>query len=249
MLSCKGEELDRIKGLDAGADDYMTKPFSGGELKARIRALGRRVEVISYKKKQIEERQRPHEEERIFMFLDLKSSTTIAEELGHIKYHNLLNDFFYDVSTPIIRHKGEVYQYVGDEITVSWSLENGIKNANCLQCFFEIIELIEKTSDKYRQIYGVVPQFKSAFHSGSVTAGPVGLVKKEFVYSGDVLNTASRIQELCNTYNEDLLISKTLLDLLPLSDNYDTKEIGEINLRGKKTPEVLYAINRMNPNH
>ncbi|KGD75153.1 MULTISPECIES: phosphate response regulator transcription factor PhoB [Tatumella] len=43
MLTAKGEEEDRVRGLDAGADDYMTKPFSPKELIARIKAVIRRI--------------------------------------------------------------------------------------------------------------------------------------------------------------------------------------------------------------
>ena len=43
MLTARGEESDKIRGLDVGADDYVTKPFSPGELIARIRALLRRA--------------------------------------------------------------------------------------------------------------------------------------------------------------------------------------------------------------
>jgi DNA-binding response OmpR family regulator len=44
MLTARGEEADRIKGLELGADDYVTKPFSPKELVARVAALLRRVE-------------------------------------------------------------------------------------------------------------------------------------------------------------------------------------------------------------
>jgi DNA-binding response OmpR family regulator len=47
MLTARGEETDRILGLDLGADDYVTKPFSIRELKARVRALLRRAEAAS----------------------------------------------------------------------------------------------------------------------------------------------------------------------------------------------------------
>ena len=43
MLTAKSQEADKIRGLDAGADDYVTKPFSVGELVARIRAIFRRA--------------------------------------------------------------------------------------------------------------------------------------------------------------------------------------------------------------
>jgi len=45
MLTARGEELDKVKGLELGADDYLTKPFSHLELFARIRAVLRRAEM------------------------------------------------------------------------------------------------------------------------------------------------------------------------------------------------------------
>jgi two-component system KDP operon response regulator KdpE len=47
MLTAKGEEEDRVKGLELGADDYVTKPFSPRELVSRVRAVLRRVEQAS----------------------------------------------------------------------------------------------------------------------------------------------------------------------------------------------------------
>ena len=70
----------------------------------------------------------PKEEKRIFMFLDLNSSTTIAERLGDERYHELLKDFFSDITNPILDNNGEIYQYVGDEVIVAWKYEDGIKN-------------------------------------------------------------------------------------------------------------------------
>ncbi|HKR03043.1 MAG TPA: adenylate/guanylate cyclase domain-containing protein, partial [Bacteroidia bacterium] len=78
----------------------------------------------------------PKEEERIFMFLDMKSSTTIAENLGHVKYYEMLNKYYADLSGPIVNYAGEIYQYVGDEVIVSWKLKNGLQNNSCIRCFF-----------------------------------------------------------------------------------------------------------------
>ena len=83
---------------------------------------------------------KPTEEKRIFLFSDMKSSTAIAEQLGHIKYFELLREYYADFSDAIIRHAGEIYQYVGDEIVISWEYEDGIKANNCLNCFFAMKE-------------------------------------------------------------------------------------------------------------
>jgi DNA-binding response OmpR family regulator len=54
MLTAKSTELDRVLGLEVGADDYLTKPFSIPELLARIKALFRRVEALSKQESDIQ---------------------------------------------------------------------------------------------------------------------------------------------------------------------------------------------------
>ena len=56
MLTSKAEELDKVLGLELGADDYMTKPFSVRELLARVKAIFRRIEVDKKEKQAIENR-------------------------------------------------------------------------------------------------------------------------------------------------------------------------------------------------
>lgn len=72
------------------------------------------------------------------MFLDMKSSTTIAETLGHITYFKLLDTYYNIMSDPIINSFGDVYQNIGDEIVISWKLGKGISQASCIKCFFDI---------------------------------------------------------------------------------------------------------------
>ena len=72
----------------------------------------------------------PVEEERIFMFLDMKSSTTIAENLGHVRYFNMLKEYFFDLSVAVIDYAGTIYQYAGDEMIICWKLKEGLKKNN-----------------------------------------------------------------------------------------------------------------------
>lgn len=53
MITAKGEDVDRIMGLDIGADDYIVKPFSPGEVMARIRAVLRRIDISDEEEKDI----------------------------------------------------------------------------------------------------------------------------------------------------------------------------------------------------
>ncbi len=186
---------------------------------------------------------RPREEERVFMFVDIKSSTTIAERLGHIKFFNLLNDFFRDVTDPIIYTGGEIYQYVGDEIVISWTMKRGIRNANCVRCFYSMQEAIQQRAERYRERYGLVPEFKGGLHYGKVTVGEIGVIKKDIVFSGDVLNTAHRIQAICNRYGVKVLISKHLLDRLNLPpSDFNPQRVDVIELKGKQQKLEIYTF-------
>ncbi len=185
----------------------------------------------------------PREEERIFMFVDLKSSTTIAEELGHVQFFNLLNDFFRDLTDPIINTNGEIYQYVGDEIVISWTMSNGLRKANCIRCFYSMLEAIQRNADDYHLKYNLVPEFKAGLHCGLVTVGEIGIIKKDIVFSGDVVNTTARMESLCNLYGVRLLTSKILLNKLQLPPNdYPTVRMGIIELKGKIEKVELFTF-------
>lgn len=186
--------------------------------------------------------QLPLEEELIFMFLDLKSSTTIAEKIGLKKNHEFLNDFFHDMTDPILECKGRIYQYVGDEIVITWQKKDGVKDVNCLKCFFHINKSILNVKDAYLEKYGVYPEFKAGLHFGKVITGEMGEIKKDIVYHGDTVNTSARIQAECNGYGKTLLISRDLLDILDLDDKYIAESMGKIKLRGKLTELELFSI-------
>ena len=184
----------------------------------------------------------PREEHRIFMFMDLKSSTTTAEQLGHLKYSSFIRDCFSDINEVLYPFRAQVYQYVGDEIVVTWSEKEGIKNHYCIEFFFACKKQFEARTAYYMREYGLLPNFKAGAHTGTVTTVEIGEYKRDIAYHGDTLNTASRIQSMCNDYNKTFLISKNLIDKVGMHSNMMTEELGMILLKGKTAKVGLVSV-------
>ena len=184
----------------------------------------------------------PVEEQRVFMFLDLKSSTRIAEMLGHTTYHRFLNDFFHDITPAIIESYGEIYQYVGDEVVVTWPERTGLRDANCISCYFRARAAIELSRERYEKEYGTVPSFKVGYHHGPVTVAEMGEVRKQIVFHGDTVNTAARIRSECTNVGKDLLLSGALVRRLDLEDLFTLNSVGHIRLSGKEEPMELFTL-------
>jgi len=185
----------------------------------------------------------PREEERFFMFLDLKSSVTHAEDLGHLEYSSLIRDCFMDLNKTLTQNSAEIYQYVGDEAVITWPANEGKRNLSCLTLFYDFENRLIKKQDFYKNHYGLVPEFKAGLHFGIVTAVEVGQIKREIAYHGDAINTAARIQSLCNQYNRTLLISKSVKSILSNANSkYNFEYLGETLLKGKAQTLELYGI-------
>jgi adenylate cyclase len=189
---------------------------------------------------------RPREEKRIFMIVDLNASTTMAETLPQEQYHMLLRDFFSDMTKPILINLGEIYQYVGDGLVISWQINNDRIGNHCLQCYFDMQDVLVRQRERYFSRYGICPNFKAGLHYGSVVAGEIGVIKKDITYSGDVLNTVSRIQGKCNDYRVDILTSDELLSLLPYEKEFTRIPLGEVELKGKQKKVCVSTMAIMN---
>lgn len=186
----------------------------------------------------------PREEERIFMFLDMKDSTTLAERLGNLKFSALVRDFFQDMTLPVLQTKAEVSHYIGDEAVLTWTIPRGVADGNCVRIFFEFQKAIDRRAEYYSQTYGLVPEFKAGAHLGLVVATEVGEVKSEIVYHGDVLNTAARIQGLCNGTGEALLLSKELADQVSAPEGTVYAQLGPFELKGKEEEMDIVAARK-----
>ncbi len=183
----------------------------------------------------------PSEEERVFMFLDLQSSTHLAEILGHINYSRLIQDLFNDLGV-VIENDAEIYQYVGDGVILTWPLEIGLLRQNCVAAFFTFKNQLLKKREYYVDRYNCSPVFKAGVNAGLVTVTEVGKYKKEIAYHGDTINTAARLQSKCNEFNEELLISGHLKALLQQNGSYAFKQPEKFLLRGKQTEVTAFPV-------
>ena len=100
MLTAKGEDMDKILGLDYGADDYITKPFNILEVKARIKAIIRRV--AGSRKDKVEEEERILENGDLRMDFDNRRVSVAGKEI------NLTSKEF-ELLELLATHPGKVY--------------------------------------------------------------------------------------------------------------------------------------------
>jgi adenylate cyclase len=187
----------------------------------------------------------PKEEIRIFMFIDMKSSTSYAEEYGHIKYSYLIQDCFYDLTDIVYKRRAKVYQYVGDEVILTWQIDNGVENNNCIRTFFDFDRAIKKKEEYYLNKYGVIPEFKAGLHYGDVIITEIGGAKEEIAYHGDTVNTTARLQAVCNDCDKQLIISADLLSILydkELDKKYRIESEGIAQLKGKKNAIGIFSV-------
>jgi adenylate cyclase len=182
----------------------------------------------------------PKVEQRIVMFLDLKDSTPIAEKLGNIPYFKFIREFIYQISIALIEHDGIIYQYVGDEIVVSWYF-NERNTKKCMASLIEARRNLQKRGEHFRRRYGVSPEFRVGIHAGEVTVGEIGVIKKDLAMSGDTMNTTARIRTACSELNQKFIVSKAFIDHIDLKE-WQSESLGLVDLKGKNNSIELFAL-------
>ena len=158
----------------------------------------------------------PRLESRVFLLLDMEGSTGLAERLGPLAFHRLLNRFVLDLTEPIVAARGEIHRYVGDELIATWKLEEGVADGRCVAACFAAIDQLARRAPDYRREFGAAVTVRAGLHCGPVVTGEMGSVKREIVFLGDTVNTAARIQDLCRQTGDRVIASADLVDRLEL---------------------------------
>jgi adenylate cyclase len=183
----------------------------------------------------------PKNEKRTVMFIDLVDSTSIAEQLGHKKYFRFIRDFIYFISIALLENDGQIYQYVGDEVVASWTVKKRNANRKCLRALLECKKLLQRNRNYFKRQYGIVPEFRAGIHTGEVTIGEIGVIKKDLAMSGDTMNTAARLRSATSELNQQVLTSKDFVSQTNLK-NWQLVNLGLVDLKGKESAMELYAL-------
>ena len=181
-------------------------------------------------------------EERFFLFVDIVGSTPLAERLGPASVHAFLNRVFQIASDPIDDHAGEVYQYVGDEVVITWTLAQGRTAARPIACYFAIQRAIESAAKDFEREFGTVPRLRAALHAGPVITGEVGGSRRAIVFHGDVMNTTSRLENATRELQRSFIASGEALSRVEAKHGYRMTDLGQQALRGRSEPVRVYAV-------
>ncbi|MBK7871556.1 MAG: hypothetical protein IPJ74_13225 [Saprospiraceae bacterium] len=175
------------------------------------------------------------------MFLKIQHGKKLIEGFGRLHFHRYINDLIYEITEVIINRKGEIYEYVDEEIVLVWKLNTGIENANCIRTYFEIKN---KASAAKEYFYEKIPRYSRVFGFPSLRKGDSGRnwrAKSEIKYHGDAMNTASRILGLANKEN-NFIASKDIIQNLKMPVIYEASSFGVFDLKGKANKIDLFTI-------
>lgn len=186
----------------------------------------------------------PKREQRAFLLIDMMDSTGLAERLGPIRFHELLNEFFRDVSDAALESRAEIHKYVGDEAILTWTAGKAVADGDCLACPFIARGIITANSERYRRRFGAVPEFRASLHCGEIVAGEIGDARREIAYVGDTLNVAARLLEAAKARGRDILVSADLLNSMALPPDLRAEPLPTLTIRGRNAPLEIFALER-----
>jgi len=172
----------------------------------------------------------PVEERRFVLFVDIAG---LAERLGGIAIHRLLDRTFRLLTLAVVDYRGEVLNYVGDEVIVTWPERRGAVDCRPLRCFLAMRDELSRASSQLEREFGAVPRIRGSLHFGPVIIGEIGDVKRAIVFNGDVMNTAARLEELSRTVDGGFLASRAAMERFSSVPPFAVCDLGRLPIRGR----------------
>lgn len=175
----------------------------------------------------------PVEENRFVLFVDIAGSTGLAESLGGLAIHRLLDRTFRLLTLSVVDYRGEVLNYVGDEVIVTWPEREGAIDCRPLRCFVAMRDELARASSQLEREFGAAPRIRGSLHFGSVIIGEIGDVKRAIVFNGDVMNTAARLEELSRNVDGGFLASRAAMERFSSPPPFAVRDLGRLPIRGR----------------
>jgi adenylate cyclase len=175
----------------------------------------------------------PVEENRFVLFVDIAGSTGLAERLGGIAIHRLLDHTFRLLTLSVVDYRGEVLNYVGDEVIVTWPERSGAVACRPLCCFVAMRDELSRASSQLEREFGAAPRIRGSLHFGPVIVGEIGDVKRAIVFNGDVMNTTARLEELSRNVEGGFLASRAAMDRFNSAPPFVVRDLGRLPIRGR----------------
>jgi adenylate cyclase len=175
----------------------------------------------------------PIEERRFVLFVDIAGSTGLAERLGGVAIHRLLDRTFRLLTLSVIDYRGEVLNYVGDEVIVTWPERSGAIECRPLRCFMAMRDELSRATGQLEREFGVAPRIRGSLHFGPVIVGEIGDLKRAIVFNGDVMNTAARLEELSRNVDGGFLASRAAMQRFDSAPPFAVRDLGRLAIRGR----------------
>ncbi|RJR31909.1 MAG: adenylate/guanylate cyclase domain-containing response regulator [Desulfobacteraceae bacterium] len=228
MLTAKGEDSDRIVGLEMGADDYIPKPFNPRELLARIKAVMRRRPQPSYMADQ-GRRGLPETELnrklKAILSADAKGFSRLMgdDELATIQ---VLNDYRGLLSECVKEHGGSVVDSPGDNLLAEFD-----SVVVAVRCAVKIQETLNSRN-------AALPDLRKMHFRIGINLGDV-VVDQQRIY-GDGVNVAARIEKIADPGG--ICISGTVFDQIENKVPFAFEFMGERELKNIAKPVRVYRL-------
>ena len=228
MLTVQSEQIDKIIGLEAGADDYITKPFDAREILARVRAHLRRVDrssQVSASKERSRGRSKYQRKLLTVVFTDIKDYSKKMNEdeklaLKLLKTHNN------KMNRMVTRHRGRVVEIIGDAFLIAF--ESAVKAVQCAVAIQEGFKEHNRKKPKNEHIL-----VRIGIHLGDV-------FEMEGKLKGDTINIAARIQQLAEGGRVN--ISDSVFNAVRNKLDVNAVSLGLRRIKNIRQPVRVYKV-------
>lgn len=227
MLTSRGEQIDKVLGLELGANDYITKPFDSRELIARIHSQLRNKEIIEEKtlKENSSVSDSCSRKFLVIMFTDIKDysklmGTNESLALKLLDVHNTI------LKETVSLFGGKIKEIIGDAYVVSFD-----SALECVECACEIQKKFCEYNNSASSEEAI--EIRIGIHLGDV-------IEYEDKILGDAVNIAARIQE--NAVPGGVTMSESVYSAIKNKVNFNIIFTGEKNFKNIKEPVNIYVV-------